>query len=193
MPVGQAVTATMRAAGRGRRPAPARRATGRRGGGRGGRLDRGRGGRGAARTTTALTSSTISSGLVALRRPSVKLLLHQRAGELGEHLEVGGVAAGRGGDQERQVGRAVLGAEVGAGESRANASVGTSTCSVRQCGIAMPPGRPVADVASRARASSARPVGVAGAPGVGHLRGQRPDHLGLVTAQRHVQADERRE
>ena len=41
-----------------------------------------------------------------------ELGLDQRAGQLGEQLEVGGVAAGRGGDQEGQVGRAVLGAEV---------------------------------------------------------------------------------
>ena len=38
--------------------------------------------------------------------------LHERPGQLGEQLEVGAVAAGRRGDQERQVGRAVLGAEV---------------------------------------------------------------------------------
>ncbi len=40
------------------------------------------------------------------------------------------------------------------GSSRAKASVGVSTPAVRQCGMAMPPGRPVAEVASRANASS---------------------------------------
>ena len=41
-----------------------------------------------------------------------EVLLHQRAGELGQQLQVGDVAAGRGGDQEGQVGRAVLGTEL---------------------------------------------------------------------------------
>ena len=40
------------------------------------------------------------------------------------------------------------------GSSRANARVGSSTPVVRQWGMAMPPGSPVGDVASRARASS---------------------------------------
>ncbi len=43
-----------------------------------------------------------------------ELLLHQRPRELGQQLEVGGVAPGRSGDQEGEVGRAVLGPEVDA-------------------------------------------------------------------------------
>ena len=40
--------------------------------------------------------------------------LHERSGQLGEDLEVVGVAAGGGGDQEHEVGRPVLGTEVDA-------------------------------------------------------------------------------
>ena len=40
------------------------------------------------------------------------------------------------------------------GLNRAKASVGSSTPVVRQCGIAMPPGRPVEEVSSRAKASA---------------------------------------
>jgi len=43
------------------------------------------------------------------------------------------------------------------GESRANASVFCDTAAERQCGIAMPPPRPVTAFSSRARASAARP------------------------------------
>ena len=42
-------------------------------------------------------------------------------------------------------------------ESRAKVSVGTSTWLVRQCGIATPPGTPVADFDSRVKASEVSP------------------------------------
>ncbi len=82
--------------------------------------------------------------------------LHQRPGELGEQLEVGRVAAGRGRDQEGEVGGAVLGSEL---HRRARAgrrpASGSSTAVVRQWGIAMPPARPVGAVPSRVIASAA--------------------------------------
>ena len=70
------------------------------------------------------------------------------------------------------------------GESRAKASVGSSTPAVRQWGMAMPPGRPVAEVSSRASASVDELVDVRGAAGVADDAGQRADHLVLVGAER---------
>ena len=54
----------------------------------------------------------------------------------------------------------------------------------------MPPGRPVADVRLAGEGVLGEPVGVGGAAGVGDLRGERPDDLGLVTAQGRVERDE---
>ena len=103
-----------------------------------------------------------------------------------------GVAARRSGDEEDQVRRAVLGAEVGRRDSRANARVGTSTAVERQCGIAMPPGRPVAEVASRASASSASRSGVRGAAGVGDRAASARITSVLSLPRDDVEADERR-
>ena len=47
---------------------------------------------------------------------------------------------------------------------RANPREGARTWGLRQCGMAMPPGMPVGAVASRARASAARPSGVSARP-----------------------------
>ena len=113
MPVGQAVTATRlrRLAGRAtaagarspRRPVPrARRAA----------ADGGGAWRGAVTPSSRLTRSTISLGRLRLAQGVGERRLDQRAGELGEQLQVGGVAAGGRRDQEGDVGRAVLGAEV---------------------------------------------------------------------------------
>ena len=143
MPVGQAVTATrLRRLGAG---AAAAAGGVRRGSGRG---------RGAAPTTSVTSVGDLLGRLGVAQRVGERRL-DQRPGQLGQQLQVGVVAAGRGRDQEHQVGRAVLGAEVDlrlrAGRTPASAR---STPAVRQCGIAMPPGRPVADFASRAKASS---------------------------------------
>ena len=69
------------------------------------------------------------------------------------------------------------------GLSRAKARVGSSTPVVRQWGIAMPPGRPVAEVASRAKASSTSWSTSVGAPGVAHEPGEGADHVVLVGAE----------
>ena len=76
------------------------------GGGRGGRRPAG------SSPTTPATSATTWAGVVAAREAVGELLLDQRAGQLGQQLEVGGVAAGGRGDQEGQVGGAVLRAEL---------------------------------------------------------------------------------
>ena len=48
--------------------------------------------------------------------------------------------------------------------SRAKPRLAVSTWALRQCGIAMPPGMPVGAVASRARASPARPLASSARP-----------------------------
>ena len=148
-------------------------------------------GAGAVPTTPATSvDHLVLGGGVAQRVGEV--LLDQRAGQLGQQLQVGGVAAGGSGDEEGQVGRAVLGAEVdAAGSAGRRPSVATSTCAVRQCGIAMPPGSPVGEVDSRASASSARPDALALRPAARDDLGERPDHGGLVVPQVVVEPHER--
>ena len=74
------------------------------------------------------------------------------------------------------------------GSSRAKASVGSSTPAVRQCGMAMPPGRPVGEVASRAKASSTSWSASVGAAGVADDGGEGTDDVVLVGAEVGVQA-----
>ena len=69
-----------------------------------------------------------------------------------------------------------------AGFSRANPIEAVSTYGERQCGIAMPPGSPVADCSSRAIAAAIEPVGVAGAAGVGEPVDEPGDDRLLVAA-----------
>ena len=163
----------------------------RRGGGRGGRLRGRRGGRGAAHGGDDLVDEVgdlLTGGRAA--QAVGEPLLDQRARELGEHLEVGRVAAGRGRDQERQVGRPVLGAEVGRrGEPRERQGryVDRGRAAVRDGDAARQPGRGRGLTGQGVLDELAR---VRGAPCLGHLRGEGTDHLGLVTPQRHVQADE---
>ena len=76
------------------------------------------------------------------------------------------------------------------GSSRAKASVGTSTPAVRQCGIAMPPGRPVAEVDSRANASSMSWSLLVGSAGVVDDAGEGADDVVLVRAPVGAQPDE---
>ena len=155
MPVGQAVTATRLtlaavAAGAGCGAAAA-------GAARGGRRPR----RAGAGSTTRADQRDHLVGLAARAQRGGEVGLHQGAGQLGQQLEVGGVAAGGGGDQEGEVGRAVLGAEVDR-RGRAGRRPGSARRrpAVRQCGMAIPPGRPVAEVSSRASASVDELVGV---------------------------------
>jgi hypothetical protein len=117
-----------------------------------------------------------------------ELLLDQARGQLGEQLEVGGVAAGGAAIRNaRSAGRPWRRSP--RRESRANASVGVSTPALRQCGIAMPPLSPVAAVASRARASSASWSTSVARP-ASRRCGQRADHVVLVGPEVGVEADQ---
>lgn len=61
-------------------------------------------------------------------------------------------------DQEDQIGGAVGCTKSTFGSSRANPRDADETASARQWGIAIPPGSPVADCASRASAASTSPA-----------------------------------
>ena len=176
MPVGQAVTATsgagvpVRVTASGRRRAERQRRSG-----AGGRCCRGGGGRGRGRggPPRRLTRSTTSCGRLGLAQGVGERRLDQRAGQLGEQLEVGGVAAGRGGDQEGEVGRAVLGAEV---DRRATAGRRPASAPRRRrCGSAGSRCRRAGRwprCASRARASSTSWSTSVGAAGFGDDLGE---------------------
>ena len=60
------------------------------------------------------------------------------------------------------------------GCSRANPMDAVSTCGERQCGIAMPPGNPVADCSSRAIAAAISPSGSVVRPASARLPTSRP-------------------
>ena len=169
MPVGQAVTATsargrrrwrcggaaVPAAGERlppRRPCPRRARRGR----AVGRAGRGGGGRRRGATSSAsLMRATTSSASSASRSALVKAGLTSERASLVSSCRWVASPPGRGGDEEGQVGGTVLGPEVDAAGSagRRRASARRPPV-VRQCGIAMPPGRPVGEVSSRANASA---------------------------------------
>ena len=188
MPVGQAVTATSAAAGR-------------RGGG--GAADAAGAGAaaGAAAAAAGAAAGAATTPLDQRRRPPRassaaaqavgEVLLHQRAGQLGQQLEVGGVAAGRGGDQEGQVGRAVLGAEVDRrGRAARRPAWATSTrvgAAVRDRDAAGQPGGGGRLAGEGVRGEL---VGVVGAAGVGDRRGERPDDVGLSVPEVERRGDE---
>ena len=119
-----------------------------------------------------------------------ELGLDQRPGQLGEQLEVGGVAAGGGGDQEGQVGRTVLGAELdrgGEARERERRHVDRGGAAVRDRDAAGQPrgrgglaGQRVLDELALVR----------GAAGVGDHGGEAVDHLQLVGAQGGVEPHE---
>jgi hypothetical protein len=116
-----------------------------------------------------------------------EVLLHQRPGELGEQLQVGGVPAGRRGDQEGEVGRSVLGAEVGRGGEPGEGQgryVDVLGAAVRD--------RDAAGQAGRGRGLSGegvlgQAVGVAAAAGLAHDSRQGADDVVLVGAERGVE------
>ncbi len=120
-----------------------------------------------------------------------EVLLHQRAGELGQQLQVGRVATGRRRDQEGQVGRAVLGAEV---TRRVQPGEGQrGHLDVR--GAAVRDGDASGQARRRGRLPRQRVVGqarrVVAATGGGDDLGERPDHGGLVVPQVVVEPHER--
>ena len=116
--------------------------------------------------------------------------LHQRPRELGEDREVVGVAAGRGGDEEGEVGRAVLGAEVdpggepGEGEGRLldarRAAVGDRDAAGEAGGRGLLAGEGVGD----------QLVDVGRAARVADDGGERTDDVLLGLAERGVEPDE---
>ncbi len=70
------------------------------------------------------------------------------------------------------------------------------TAAVRQCGIAIPPGRPVADFDSRSSAARCSARRVTGAPGGGQQAGQSLDDglligTGIDIQQHQIGADDR--
>ncbi len=204
MPVGQAVTATRSACarrratsgGRGGRPVRRRRGRRRLRAGRCCRCSpscrarpaRGGLGRGGGRSQDARTRSTTSSGVSASRSEVGEGRLDQRAGQLGEQLQVRAVAAGRRGDQEGDVGGAVLGAEVhrraepGEGERRlvhaGRAAVGDRDATGQAGGRGALAGEGVLDEL----------VDVGGAAGSVDDLGQGPDDVVLVGAEVDVEA-----
>ena len=104
--------------------------------------------------TTSFTSSTTSSAVSALRSALVKAgLTRARASLVSTCRWVLPPPAGAAMRKAMSAGPS-LAPKSTFGESRTKASVGSSTPAVRQWGIAMPPGRPVGEVASRARTSS---------------------------------------
>ncbi len=77
-----------------------------------------------------------------------------------------------------------------AGFSRANPIEAVSTYGERQCGIAIPPGSPVADCSSRAIAAAIRPSVSCGAAGVGEPVDEPADDGLLVAAGIDVEQDQ---
>ena len=211
MPVGHAVTATSERVVSGRvvvvLPAPAvlpaaeaprrrcrcrcARATGGHAGGRAvGRAGRGGGG-GRRRGSDVQRLVDEGDDLVGVLRVAQRVgegRLHQRARQLGQQLQVGGVAPGRGGDEEGQLGGTVLGPEVhgraqaGEGEGRL---VDAGGAAVRDRDAAGQPRRGGLLAGERVGDEL---VGVRGASGVADDGGQTPDHVLLVVAPRGVEA-----
>ena len=187
MPVGHAVTATRRPVRR-----PGRAAAAGAGAGRWPPARRGADatGVGAGAATTPLTSSTTSLGRAGVAQAVGEVGLHQRPGELGEQLEVGGVTAGGRGDQEHQVGRAVLRAELHAGREP-----GEGQGRLVDRGRAAVGDRDAAGEARRGRRLAGHRVGdelvgVAGATGIGDDAGEGADHVVLVGAEVGIEADQ---
>ena len=142
----------------------------------------------AAGPRTPATRSTISWGVSASRSEVGEGRLDQRAGQLGEQLEVRAVAAGRRGDQEGDVRGAVLGPEVhrraqpGEGERRlvhpGGAAVGDRDATGQAGGRGALAGEGVLDEL----------VDVGGSTGSVDDLGQGPDGVVLVGAEADVEA-----
>ena len=140
--------------------------------------------------TTSLTSATISAGVAAVRSACLNSGLTSARASAESSLRCSAPPpAGAAMRKTRSAGPS--GAPKSAfGESRAKASVGSVTCSERQCGMAMPPGRPVADWPSRAIASARRPAGSCGAAGGGDALGEPVDDVRRRGAEVGVEVDQ---
>ena len=135
-------------------------------------------------------SSTTSSAVSAERRESVNAgLTSERASLVRSWRWVASPPAGAAIRNARSAGPSLAPKSTG-GSSRAKARVGSETPVVRQCGIAMPPGRPVLEVSSRANASAMSCSSVVGALGVVDDGGEATDHVGLVRAPAGVEPDQ---
>ncbi len=118
--------------------------------------------------------------------------LHQRPRELGQQLQVGGVTAGGGGDQEGEIGRAVLGAEldrrVEAGEGQRR-HLDARRPAVRDGDAAREAG---GEVASRASASATIWSASVARPASETTPREGADHVVLVGAEVRIEADQSR-
>ncbi len=107
-----------------------------------------------AASSTSETRAAASSGVPAERRAAVKSgFTSARASWVSSTMWVLSPPSGARIRKARSAGPSLAPKSTG-GESRARATVGSATAAVRQWGMAMPPGRPVADFASRAKASA---------------------------------------
>ena len=190
MPVGHAVTATIRRraagrrrGGRGRLRRDRRRGAGGRGRRGRGRRDRRGGGLGRRRRDHAATSSTTSAGLVALRRPSVKLFFTSaRASWVSTLRCVASPPAGAAIRNARSAGPSLAPKSVAGAAGRTRGWVRRPP----RCGSAgsrCRRGARSAEVASRASASSASWSASPVRPASATYAGQRTDDLRLVGAQ----------
>ena len=104
--------------------------------------------------TTPSTSATTSSGVGALRSDSTKSLRTSARARLDSSFMCSAPPdSGAAIRNARSAGPSGAPKSTG-GFSRAKPIEAVSTCGERQCGIAMPPGRPVADCSSRAMAAA---------------------------------------
>ena len=105
--------------------------------------------------TTFSTSSTISSFVAALRSAAVKSFFTNARASLDKIFRCSLPPPAGAAMRNTRLASPSGPPKFTAGSKRANASVGWVTASERQCGMATPPGTPVSDFASRARASPA--------------------------------------
>ena len=116
-------------------------------------------------STCSVTMRATSSGVVALRRASVNSgSIRPRASLARSWRWKSSAPAGAAIMKTRSAACSSAAPKSTASARRAKPREGASTCGLRQCGMAMPPGMPVGAVASRARASPARPSVVSARP-----------------------------
>ncbi len=107
--------------------------------------------------TTPSTSSTTSAGVVALRSDSTKSLRTRARARLDSSFMCSAPPASGAAIRKARSAGPSGAPKSTAGFSRANPIEAVSTYGERQCGIAMPPGSPVADCSSRAIAAAISP------------------------------------
>ncbi len=128
--------------------------------------------------------------VVAARRAAVKSFLISERASLDSSFRCSWSApSGAAMKKMRSAGPSLAPKSTGC-ESRAMARVGSVTAAERQCGMAMPPGTPVAVFCSRAKASAKRPSTSDARPVGGNLAGQEADDVLGRIAQVLVERDQ---